>query len=129
MRLMTFAIAVVLVGWTALTMSTLTQTPRVAVSAGPACAGAMDSWSEALRAGGFQVEVEARQSESEACLTGRAGGFDLEGAVPPAAVAALLKKRPKGLHGLTVIDAPEGEVLALNLDGSRSTFMDAEGRL
>ncbi len=129
MRRMTLIIAVVLVGWTAATVVSMTQTPTIAISAQDPCAAAAKDWSETLSAGGFRVVLEAPKGESDVCLTGRAGGFDLEGAVPPDAVAKLLKKRPKGLHGLSVIDAPDGEVLALNLDGSRSTFMDAEGNL
>ena len=129
MRFMTLAIAVVLFGWTAATLNTMTQTPRVAIAAKAACAEAGQAWSEALRTRGFDVEIEAPQPDSDACLSGRAGGFDLEGAVPPAAVAALLRKRPKGLYGLTVVEAPPGTVLALNRDGSRSTFMDAQGRI
>ena len=129
MRFMTLAIALALIGWTAATMISVTQAPTVAISAHNPCAGAAETWSEKLSASGFHVVVETPQADSVSCLTGRAGGFDLEGAVPPAAVAALLRKRPKGLHGLSVVDAPEGEVLALNLDGSRSTFMDANGAL
>ena len=129
MRFMTLAIAVALFGWTAATLNTMTQTPRVAIAAKAACAEAGQAWFDALSARGFDVEREAPSPDSDACLTGRAGGFDLEGAVSPAAVAALLKKRPKGLYGLSVVEAPPGVVLALNRDGSRSTFMDAQGRI
>ncbi len=129
MRLIPLAIAVALIGWTAATMISMTQMPTIAIAAGDSCAGAAEDWSEKLSARGFDVVVEVPHANRGVCLTGRTGGFDLEGAVPPAAVAALLKKRPRGLHGLSVIDAPEGEVLALNLDGSRSTFMDKDGKL
>lgn len=129
MRFMTLTIAIALIAWTAATMISVSQTPTIAISAQVPCAGAAKDWSEKLSASGFRVVVDPPQADSTSCLTGRAGGFDLEGAVPPLAVAALLRKRPQGLHGLSVVDAPEGEVLALNLDGSRSTFMDAKGRL
>lgn len=112
------------VGWAGLTYATVTRVPTVDVVSGPQCEAAAEEWAARLVDHGFEV-VRKSPNPSAAggpCLTGRAAGFDLEGAVPAEAVERLIRKRPRGITGLTVDGAAEGDVLTLNRDGTRSAF-------
>lgn len=112
-------------GWLSITAAVFVQDPVVEVRAAEACAASAESWAADLTAQGFKVVRTAADPGADAgapCLAGRTGGFALEGAVPPDAVSALLRKKPRGVEGLTVDGAPEGKALTLNRDGSRSAF-------
>ncbi|MBO0903717.1 DUF411 domain-containing protein [Jiella sonneratiae] len=88
------------------------------VYASPSC-GCCHGWVEHMRAAGFAVVVEDRSSDELArikraaglppalssCHTARIGGYVVEGHVPAAEVARLLKERPEAI-GLTVPGMP-----------------------
>ncbi|WP_404382983.1 hypothetical protein [Caenispirillum salinarum] len=115
------------VGWAGLTYATVTRVPTVEVVSAPQCAAAAEDWSASLAAHGFEV-VRKDQDAAVAgtpCLTGRAAGFDLEGAVPAADVERLIRKRPRGIKGLTMEGATGDQALTLNRDGTRSAFTPA----
>ncbi|SOD92680.1 DUF411 domain-containing protein [Caenispirillum bisanense] len=116
-------------GWLSVTAAVFTQDPVVEVTAAAGCAAEAEAWAASLAADGFEVvrgdpatATASADSRTTACVAGRTGGFALEGAVPPDMVSVLLRKKPRGVTGLTVDGAPEGGVLALNRDGSRSAF-------
>lgn len=116
-------------GWAGLTAAAVTQQPTVEVAAAPACTAEADTWAMRLTEHGFDV-VRKTQADTavEACLSGRAAGFDLEGAVPAEAVERLVRKRPRGITGLTVVDTADSGVMTLNRDGTRSAFTPAPGK-
>lgn len=114
-------------GWLSVTAAVFVQDPVVEVTASAACAAEAEAWAASLAADGFEVvrgdpATTAADTGTTACVGGRTGGYALEGAVPPDMVSVLLRKKPRGVTGLTVDGAPEGGVLALNRDGSRSAF-------
>ena len=119
------------VGWIGLTLVTVAQPPVVEVAAAPACTAEADAWRGQLTTGGFEVEAAPAASATAAtvqagggpCLAGRISGFRLEGAVPAEFVKYLIRKRPRGVLGLTVLDVEPGQVMTLDADGGRTPFV------
>jgi hypothetical protein len=99
------------------------------VTKGPGCE-CCDGWAKHLRANGYSVSVtESDELDSvkeklgipadlRTCHTGQLGSYLLEGHVPAAAIAYLLREKPEGLTGLAVPGMPVGasgmEVKALS---------------
>lgn len=92
---------------------------HVAVTKGPGCE-CCDGWAKHLRANGYSVSVtESDELDSvkeklgipadlRTCHTGQLGSYLLEGHVPAAAIAYLLREKPEGLTGLAVPGMPVG---------------------
>lgn len=119
------------VGWFVLTLVTVAQPPVVEVAAAPACTTEAEAWRSQLTTGGFEVEPASAvsataatvQADAGPCLAGRISGFRLEGAVPAEFVKYLIRKRPRGVLGLTVVDVEPGQVMTLDADGGRTPFV------
>ena len=92
---------------------------HIAVTKGPGCE-CCDGWAKHLRANGYAVSVtESDELDSvkeklgipadlRTCHTGQIGSYLLEGHVPAAAVAYLLREKPDGMTGLAVPGMPIG---------------------
>jgi hypothetical protein len=90
----------------------------VAVTKDPGC-GCCEGWAEHLRRAGFKVTVTESETLAEmksqlgipaelrACHTARVGNYVVEGHVPAAAIAQLLKDMPQAT-GLAVPGMPVG---------------------
>lgn len=119
------------VGWIGLTLVTVAQPPVVEVAAAPACASEAEVWRDQLTTGGFEVEsapaasvtADTVRADTGPCLAGRISGFRLEGPVPAEFVKYLIRKRPRGVLGLTVLDVEPGQVMTLDADGGRTPFV------
>ena len=122
--------------------------PAMTMYRSPGC-GCCLKWAEIARAAGYPVEVvstddmmgvKGRLGVPDAlasCHTTKVGNFVVEGHVPLAAVARLLRDRPKGVAGIAVPGMPAGspgmdvhgghggppiEVFAFVRDGAIKTF-------
>ncbi|MBW3552935.1 MAG: DUF411 domain-containing protein [Gemmatimonadetes bacterium] len=119
----------------------------VVVYKSPTC-GCCNGWIEHMREAGFEVEPvdvgygELGQRKTEAgiphdlgsCHTATAGAYSVEGHVPAATVARLLKERPEDVRGIAVPGMPTGspgmegpnpqpyDVIAIRKDGSRFVY-------
>jgi hypothetical protein len=92
---------------------------HIAVTKGPGCE-CCDGWAKHLRANGYSVSVtESDELDSvkeklgipadlRTCHTGQLGGYLLEGHVPAAAIASLMREKPDGMTGLAVPGMPVG---------------------
>ena len=92
---------------------------HIAVTKGPGCE-CCDGWAKHLRANGYSVSVtESDELDSvkeklgipadlRTCHTGQIGSYLLEGHVPAAGVAYLLREKPEGMTGLAVPGMPVG---------------------
>ncbi|MEQ8603178.1 MAG: DUF411 domain-containing protein [Marivibrio sp.] len=123
------------------------EAPTLYVAKSPTC-GCCSAWVERMRAAGFNASVQdvsnawlyqmkARLGVTEAlasCHTARIDGYVIEGHVPAADVARLLRERPDAL-GLTVPGMPIGspgmemgdhvdayDVLLIGRDGATDVF-------
>ena len=122
------------------------EAPSITVYKDPSC-GCCTKWVEHLRASGLTPVVHDRNdmdalkdslgvpSALRSCHTAVAGKYVVEGHVPAADVARLLKTKPKGVVGLAVPDMPAGspgmemsgrrdayDVVAFSVDGKTSVF-------
>ena len=120
--------------------------PLVEVYKDPSC-GCCSKWVDHLKQNGFDaktnevadidaVKVAYRVPEkARSCHTARVDGFVIEGHVPAADVARLLKERPTGVVGLAVPGMPIGspgmevgtrvqpyDVLAFDTNGQTRVF-------
>jgi len=110
--------------------------PRLAamtVYRDPSC-GCCEAWAGIARSAGHQVTVidhpdmaaVKRQhgvpEELASCHTTIVDGYALEGHVPLAAVARLLKERPAGIRGIAVPGMPRGSPGMEMPDGSSDPF-------
>lgn len=134
------------VAWTMLRPSPSLGRAAVTVWKSPEC-GCCGGWVSYMRGHGYEVtvndvedtghlkEVLGIPEDLQSCHTSRVEGYLVEGHVPEAAVAKLLKERPdiKGLAlpgmpvGAPGMDGKSGtyEVLAFGKDGRRRPFMTA----
>ena len=90
----------------------------IVVYKAPGC-GCCERWAAHLRKSGFTVVVRAETNldaaktkwnvppQFESCHTARVGDYTIEGHVPSAAIARLLKERP-AIAGLAVAGMPAG---------------------
>lgn len=93
--------------------------PAMTLYRSPGC-GCCLKWAEIAKAAGYPVEVvstpdimavKARLGVPDSlasCHTTRVGNYVVEGHVPLAAVARLLRDRPKGVAGIAVPGMPAG---------------------
>ncbi len=120
--------------------------PKIVMHRTPTC-GCCLKWAEAARTAGFDVSVvetddiwavKTRLGVPEAvasCHTSTAGGYVVEGHVPPEDIRLLAARRPKGVLGLAVPGMPIGSpgmemgnhresyrVFAFDRTGRRSLF-------
>ena len=109
----------------------------------PSC-GCCEAWAEIARNAGYQVTVIdhpdmaaiKRQyrvpEELASCHTTLVGGYAIEGHVPLADVARLLRERPHRIRGIAVPGMPRGSPGMEMPDGSSDPFQviafDATGR-
>jgi hypothetical protein len=119
------------------------QLAAMTVYRDPSC-GCCEAWAEIARNAGYDVTVidhpdmagikrqHGVPEELASCHTTLAGGYAIEGHVPLAAVARLLKERPGGLRGIAVPGMPRGSPGMEMPDGSKDPFQviafDAAGR-
>lgn len=124
------------VGWAA--------TPRVEVYKSPTC-GCCEKWVAHLRQAGFDVAVHATGDLPAArravgmpdryasCHSGSVAGYAIEGHVPAADIARLLREKPKarglavpgmpsGSPGMDVPGAPPYDTLLVSTDGTSRVF-------
>ena len=99
----------------------------------PSC-GCCEAWAEIARNAGYDVALVdqpdmvaiKRQhgvpAELTSCHTAVVGGYAIEGHVPLAAVARLLKERPSGTRGIAVPGMPRGSPGMEMPDGSKDSF-------
>jgi hypothetical protein len=107
--------------------------PAITTYRDPSC-GCCPKRIAAARKAGFAVTdrtvpdimaVKARLGVPDAaasCHTSMVGGYVVEGHVPLAAVARLLRTRPKGITGIAVPGMPRGSPGMEMPDGSRDAF-------
>ncbi len=122
-----------------------TPPPVVAVWRTPTC-GCCGAWVRHLEAAGFRTAVTVQDDLAplkrqhgitpalESCHTAVVAGYVIEGHVPAADIARLLRERPAGVRGLAVPGMPAGSpgmegpvaepyaTLALRGDGSTAVF-------
>jgi hypothetical protein len=92
---------------------------HIAVTKGTGCE-CCDGWAKHLRANGYTVSVTETDDleavkvklgipdDLRTCHTGQMGDYLLEGHVPAAAIAYLLRAKPEGMIGLAVPGMPVG---------------------
>ena len=122
--------------------------PAMTMYRSPGC-GCCLKWAEIARAAGYPVEVVSTDDimgmkgrlgvpdSLASCHTTKVGNYVVEGHVPLAAVARLLRDRPNGVTGIAVPGMPAGapgmevhgdhggqpiEVFAFAGDGTSKTF-------
>jgi hypothetical protein len=119
--------------------------PAIAVWRTPTC-GCCGAWVRHLEAAGFRTEVTVQDDllpikrrygitpALESCHTAVVAGYVIEGHVPAADIARLLRERPAGVQGLAVPGMPAGSpgmegpvaepyaTLALRGDGTTAVF-------
>ena len=95
------------------------ETRHVHVTKDPGCE-CCEGWAQHLKAKGYSVTVTESPDlaalkvklgipeDLRSCHTGEIGGLILEGHVPAAAVAYLLREKPQGMIGLSVPGMPVG---------------------
>ena len=134
----------VLIGAGVLIATQSTRAADVLVYKSPTC-GCCDKWVEHLRANGFSVDVENRQTlgpikaelgvprRLHSCHTAKVGGYLVEGHVPADLIRRMLDTRPD-VRGLAVPGMPMGSpgmegprkdvynVLTFNEDGSTDVY-------
>ena len=119
------------------------QPAAMTVYRDPSC-GCCEAWAKLAEQAGYAVSlidhqdmpaVKRRHGVPEAlasCHTAIVGGFAVEGHVPLADVARLLKVRPAGVRGIAVPGMPRGSPGMEMPDGSKDRFeviaFDAAGK-
>lgn len=122
-----------------------TPRPAIAVWRTPTC-GCCGAWVRHLEAAGFRASVTVQDDLAplkrqhgitpalESCHTAVVAGYVIEGHVPAADIARLLRDRPAGVRGLAVPGMPAGSpgmegpvaepyaTLALGNNGSTTVF-------
>ena len=109
----------------------------------PSC-GCCEAWAEIARNAGYQVTVvdhpdmaavkrrHGVPEELASCHTTIVDGYAIEGHVPLAALARLLRERPSGIRGIAVPGMPRGSPGMEMPDGSTDPFhviaFDAAGK-
>lgn len=117
--------------------------PSVTTWRDPNC-GCCHKWVEAMRKAGFSVTVHQTSDimgvkaklgvpqNLASCHTSRVGGYVVEGHVPAAAIARLLRTRQKNVVGIAVLGMPRGAPGMEMPDGSKDAFavlaFDSAGR-
>ena len=103
----------------ALTRRAAAEPVHIVVTKGPGCE-CCEGWATHLRAEGFTVSVKESDDldgvktrlgipdDLRTCHTGQTGDYLLEGHVPAAAVAYLLREKPAGMIGVAVPGMPVG---------------------
>lgn len=110
----------------------------------PEC-GCCEAWAGIAREAGYKVTVENRADmaavkerlgvppDLASCHTALVGGYAIEGHVPMAHVARLLRDKPEDIKGIAVPGMPRGSPGMEMPDGSRDSFevmaFDREGRI
>jgi hypothetical protein len=119
------------------------QPAAMTVYRDPSC-GCCEAWAEIARKAGYQVRVIDHQDMAAvkrhhgvpealaSCHTAMVGGYAVEGHVPLADVARLLKERPAGIRGIAVPGMPRGSPGMEMPDGAKDPFQviafDAAGK-
>ena len=127
----------------ALTRATAAVPVHIAVTKGPGCE-CCEGWAKHLRANGYTVSVTESDDldgvktklgipeDLRTCHTGEVGDYLLEGHVPAAALARLLREKPQGMIGLAVPGMPVGspgmEVKGAKLDEYSVILFGSAGR-
>lgn len=131
--------------WAALAPAVVwAATPRVEVYKSPTC-GCCEKWVAHLRQAGFDVAVHATGDLPAArravgmpdryasCHSASVAGYAIEGHVPSADIARLLREKPKarglavpgmpaGSPGMDVAGAPPYDTLLVSADGTSRVF-------
>ena len=119
------------------------QPAAMTVYRDPSC-GCCEAWAEIARKAGYPVRVVDHQDMPAvkrhhgvpealaSCHTAMVGGYAVEGHVPLADVARLLKERPAGIRGIAVPGMPRGSPGMEMPDGAKDPFQviafDAAGK-
>ena len=119
------------------------QPAAMTVYRDPSC-GCCEAWAEIARKAGYPVRVVDHQDMPAikrhhgvpealaSCHTAIVGGYAVEGHVPLADVARLLKERPAGIRGIAVPGMPRGSPGMEMPDGAKDSFQvmafDAAGK-
>lgn len=119
------------------------QAASMTVYRDPSC-GCCEAWAEIAGKAGYEARVIDRPDMPAikrqygvpealaSCHTAIVGGYAIEGHVPMADVARLLKERPSGIKGIAVAGMPRGSPGMEMPDGSKDRFQvmafDASGR-
>lgn len=99
----------------------------------PEC-GCCEAWADIARGAGYAVTVENRSDmaavkarfgvpqDLASCHTAIVAGYAIEGHVPMAQIARLLRDKPRGIVGIAVPGMPRGSPGMEMPDGSKDAF-------
>ena len=109
------------------------QPATMTVYRDPSC-GCCEAWANIARKAGYRVKLVDRTDMPAtktrlgvpqalaSCHTASINGYAIEGHVPLAAVARLLKDRPKAIRGIAVAGMPRGSPGMELPDGAKDAF-------